>query len=117
MDEYENFARENAKDIIACGFNIDRTFVFNDYGYVGGDFYRNVTRISKRINRATADSCFGFTAATNIGKVESTSESLVLANRLLFRYTSLPFKRPLHSDLPSLKSLAPTRHRQARYLA
>jgi len=69
VDEYEYFARENAKDIIACGFNMDRTFVFSDYAYMGNDFYRNITRISKRINRATADSCFGFTPSTNIGKV------------------------------------------------
>jgi tryptophanyl-tRNA synthetase len=69
VEEYEKFARENAKDIIACGFNIDRTFIFSDYGYMGADFYRNVTRISKRITRATADSCFGFTPGTNIGKV------------------------------------------------
>jgi len=69
VEEYEKFARENAKDIIACGFNMDRTFIFSDYGYMGRDFYRNVTRISKRITRATADSCFGFTSSTNIGKV------------------------------------------------
>ncbi|KAF2838733.1 tryptophanyl-tRNA synthetase [Patellaria atrata CBS 101060] len=69
VEEYEQFARENAKDIIACGFDIDRTFIFSDYGYMGGDLYRNITRISKRITRATADSCFGFTSSTNIGKV------------------------------------------------
>jgi tryptophanyl-tRNA synthetase len=69
VDEYEKYARENAKDIIACGFDIERTFIFSDYGYMGGDFYRNVTRISKRITRAAADASFGFTPVTNIGKV------------------------------------------------
>jgi hypothetical protein len=47
IDEYEHFARENAKDIIAVGFNPDRTFIFSDYGFVGGDFYRNITRVAK----------------------------------------------------------------------
>ncbi len=70
VDEYEKFARENAKDIIACGFDIERTFIFSDYGYMGGDFYRNITRVAKRITRANADSCFGFTAGTNVGKVQ-----------------------------------------------
>jgi tryptophanyl-tRNA synthetase len=47
VDEYERFARENAKDIVAIGFDPDRTFIFSDYGYMGGDFYRNITRIAK----------------------------------------------------------------------
>lgn len=47
MDEYEAYARENAKDIIAVGFDPERTFIFSDYGYMGGDFYRNITRIAK----------------------------------------------------------------------
>jgi len=42
---------------------------------------------------------------------------LALVNCLVVRYTSPPFKRQLHSDLPFLKSLAPTRHRQAKYPA
>ena len=47
MKEYEVYARENAKDIIAVGFNPERTFIFSDYGYMGGEFYRNITRIAK----------------------------------------------------------------------
>lgn len=69
IPEYEKFTRENARDIIACGFDLERTFIFSDYGFMGHDFYRNISRISKRITRGAADACFGFTAATNIGKV------------------------------------------------
>jgi len=89
VSEYEAYARENAKDIIAVGFDPERTFVFADYEYMGGAFYKNITRIakvslangnlekehrkrltnSKRINRGTADACFGFDSSTNIGKV------------------------------------------------
>jgi tryptophanyl-tRNA synthetase len=47
VSEYEYFSRENAKDIVAVGFDPDRTFIFSDYGYMGGDFYRNITRIAK----------------------------------------------------------------------
>ena len=47
MKEYEVYARENAKDIIAVGFDPERTFIFSDYGYMGGEFYRNITRIAK----------------------------------------------------------------------
>ncbi len=47
IDEYEYFARENAKDIVAVGFDPDRTFIFSDYGFMGGDFYKNITRVAK----------------------------------------------------------------------
>jgi len=36
IDECRRLARENAKDIIACGFDISKTFIFSDFNYVGG---------------------------------------------------------------------------------
>ena len=33
--ECKRFARENAKGIIACGFDVERTFIFTDLDYVG----------------------------------------------------------------------------------
>lgn len=36
VEETQRLARENAKDIIACGFDITRTFIFSDFDYVGG---------------------------------------------------------------------------------
>lgn len=36
VEECERLARENAKDIIACGFDISRTFIFSDFNFVGG---------------------------------------------------------------------------------
>ena len=33
--ECERLARENAKDIIACGFDVERTFIFSNLNYVG----------------------------------------------------------------------------------
>lgn len=47
LEESERLARENMKDIIACGFNPDRTFIFTDFGYLGGDFSRNIKRIER----------------------------------------------------------------------
>ncbi|KAL9259974.1 Tryptophan--tRNA ligase, cytoplasmic-like protein [Drosera capensis] len=35
VEESMRLARENAKDIIACGFDISRTFIFSDFKYVG----------------------------------------------------------------------------------
>lgn len=38
---------QNAKDIIACGFDVTKTFIFSDFEYVGGAFYRNIIGIQR----------------------------------------------------------------------
>ncbi len=35
LDEAHRLAHENAKDIIACGFDMDKTFIFSDLEYIG----------------------------------------------------------------------------------
>jgi tryptophanyl-tRNA synthetase len=35
LKEAYRLARENAKDIIACGFDMTKTFIFSDMDYVG----------------------------------------------------------------------------------
>ena len=47
ITEARRLARENAKDIIACGFDVARTFIFSDFDYVGGAFYRNIVQMQK----------------------------------------------------------------------
>ncbi|KAK9858034.1 hypothetical protein WJX84_008245 [Apatococcus fuscideae] len=49
LPESERLAFENAKDIIACGFDPDLTFIFSDYDYIGGDFYWNITQIQRLV--------------------------------------------------------------------
>lgn len=33
-EETNRLAHENAKDIIACGFDMDKTFIFSDFEYI-----------------------------------------------------------------------------------
>ncbi|KAK4741634.1 hypothetical protein SAY87_025222 [Trapa incisa] len=47
VEESQRLPRENAKDIIACGFDLTRTFIFSDFDYVGGAFYKNMVKVSK----------------------------------------------------------------------
>lgn len=35
LEECHRFTLENAKDIIACGFDINKTFIFSDLDYMG----------------------------------------------------------------------------------
>ncbi|KAL6961928.1 tryptophan--tRNA ligase [Sarracenia purpurea var. burkii] len=69
VEESKRLARENAKDIIACGFDISKTFIFSDFNYVGGAFYENMVRIDKCVTYNKVVGIFGFTGEDNIGKI------------------------------------------------
>jgi tryptophanyl-tRNA synthetase len=60
VEQVMSFSRGNAADIIAIGFDMKKTFIFSDYDYMGGAFYRNVTRISKHVTLNVARAVFGF---------------------------------------------------------
>src|SRR5277367_7142233 len=49
IDNVQKFSRENAKDIIAVGFDKSKTFIFSNLDYVGQAFYHNVVKIARRI--------------------------------------------------------------------
>ncbi|RBQ97561.1 hypothetical protein VDGD_08066 [Verticillium dahliae] len=69
VEEVKQYTKSNAKDILAIGFSPDRTFLFNDYDYVGGKFYETISKVSKRITVNTANAAFGFDGSSSIGKV------------------------------------------------
>ena len=60
VEQTLEFSRQNAKDIIAVGFDLKKTFIFSNFDYVGGAFYRNVVRISRLITLNQAKATFGF---------------------------------------------------------
>lgn len=60
LEQCHGFAYENAKDIIAVGFNLEKTFIFSDLDYVGGPFYHNVVRIAGGITTNVSKATFGF---------------------------------------------------------
>ncbi|KAH8991512.1 tryptophanyl-tRNA synthetase [Lactarius akahatsu] len=68
-EQTHDFALKNAKDIIAVGFKLEKTFIFSDYDYVGGPFYKNVSKISRQITLSQAKATFGFGDSDNIGKI------------------------------------------------
>jgi tryptophanyl-tRNA synthetase len=60
IEAVTKYTKQNAKDIISVGFDPKKTFIFSDYDYMGGAFYRNVTRMSKHITFNVAKAVFGF---------------------------------------------------------
>mmetsp|Transcript_9119 Transcript_9119/g.21232 ORF Transcript_9119/g.21232 Transcript_9119/m.21232 type:complete len:411 (+) Transcript_9119:56-1288(+) len=67
LDKFYKLGKENAKDIIACGFDMNKTFIFSNLEYMG-HMYPTVVRIEKAITCSQARGCFGFTNEDNIGK-------------------------------------------------
>jgi tryptophanyl-tRNA synthetase len=60
LEEMRAFTRNNAKDILAAGFDQKKTFLFSDFDYMGGAFYQNVVQISRLITYNTSKAVFGF---------------------------------------------------------
>ncbi|TDL27643.1 tryptophanyl-tRNA synthetase [Rickenella mellea] len=73
VEQTHEFAKQNARDIIAVGFKLEKTFIFSDFDYVGGAFYRNVVKISRQITLNQARATFGFNDSDNIGKIHFAS--------------------------------------------
>lgn len=70
-EEVHRLAFENAKDIIACGFDINKTFIFSNIDYISSctAFYYNIIKIEKCVTYSQARAIFGFKESDNIGKI------------------------------------------------
>jgi len=67
LREAERLGLENAKDIIACGFDVTKTFIFLNTEYIQ-HLYPVVTKVSRAITYNSARSTFGFKGEDSIGK-------------------------------------------------
>jgi tryptophanyl-tRNA synthetase len=68
LDYFAQLTIENARDIIACGFDKNKTFIFSDLDYVGR-MYPNIVRIWKAVTTNAVSNIFGFDGTANIGKI------------------------------------------------
>ncbi|NWQ64368.1 SYWC protein, partial [Neopipo cinnamomea] len=71
VEKAYEYAKENAKDIIACGFDINKTFIFSDLDYLGASpgFYKNIVKVQKHVTFNQVKGIFGFTDSDCIGKI------------------------------------------------
>ncbi|OMJ17430.1 Tryptophan-tRNA ligase, cytoplasmic [Smittium culicis] len=69
LEETYKYSFSTVREISALGFKPNKTFIFSDLDYMGGNFYRNIIKISKSITGNTAKAVFGFTESDCIGKV------------------------------------------------
>lgn len=71
LEEAERLAIENAKDIIAMGFDVNKTFIFRDQDFKSSckAFNDNILKIQKAVNFNDVKAIFGFTNSDSIGKI------------------------------------------------
>jgi len=71
MEDCQRLAVENTKDIIALGFDVNKTFIFPDLTFLGQcpEFYQNVVKIQKCVTYNQVKGIFGFDDSCPIGKI------------------------------------------------
>jgi len=71
MEDARRLAIENARDIIALGFDVKKTFIFADLTFMGEcpAFYQNVVRVQKCVTYNQVKGIFGFDDSCPIGKI------------------------------------------------
>lgn len=71
VEEAIKLAKENAKDIIAMGFDVKKTFIFSNLEFMGKcpALYQNVIRIQKCVTFNQVKGIFGFGDSDPIGKI------------------------------------------------
>ncbi|MEM0075834.1 MAG: tryptophan--tRNA ligase [Conexivisphaerales archaeon] len=66
LEETNKWAKDNILDIIAAGFDPEKTFIFQDTEYIG-NIYKLAVKVARKINFSVVRAVFGFTGETNIG--------------------------------------------------
>ncbi|MCL5874431.1 MAG: tryptophan--tRNA ligase [Candidatus Thermoplasmatota archaeon] len=66
LKQTSEWAHQNILDIIAVGFNPDKTFIFKDTEYIR-NMYPLVASIAKRLNFSQVKATFGLDVSSNIG--------------------------------------------------
>lgn len=72
LDDTHSYALENAKDIIALGFDPEKTHIFIDTDYIH-ELYPLALKVGKRLNFSNVKAVFGFDNSTNVGSIFYTA--------------------------------------------
>ncbi|CAK7268197.1 tryptophan--tRNA ligase [Sporothrix epigloea] len=63
------YAMENARDIIALGYDQKKTFIYSDLKYLSNHFLMNAWEFSRLVTFNQVRGAFGFDGSSNIGKI------------------------------------------------
>ncbi|CAH8386138.1 unnamed protein product [Eruca vesicaria subsp. sativa] len=87
-EDSKRLGRENVKDIIACGFDVKKTFIFSNFDTVGGSFYENMVEAGKCVTLNKIRSTFGFTGEDCVSKISFPMVQVCLFVRVCVYYAS-----------------------------
>jgi tryptophanyl-tRNA synthetase len=68
LENIEEQANKDIEDIVAIGFDPNKTFIFKDTEYIG-KVYKSLIKIARKITFSTAKAVFGFDNESNIGSI------------------------------------------------
>src|SRR3972149_2097973 len=69
LEDFNKLTYQNARDIIACGFRLDKTFIYSNLEYMGGQLYSVTAKIMKSITGNQIRGIYGLNLDNNIGQL------------------------------------------------
>jgi len=69
LEHYNRLTFENAKDIIACEFDSERTLIFSNQNTLGGELYDNAMRINARFSGNAIRSIYGLDLDRKVAQI------------------------------------------------
>ena len=69
IDYYNSMTYKNAKDIVACGFDPDRTLIFSNYRMFGQDLYWNAAKMEQSTTGNQLRGIYGLDLNNNAGEI------------------------------------------------
>lgn len=69
LEKFNEYTYSNAPDIIACGFELNKTYMFSNLEAFGGSLYKNAAKIMKLIRGNQIRGIYGLTLENNIGQL------------------------------------------------
>ncbi|CAG2100188.1 unnamed protein product [Medioppia subpectinata] len=99
IETTKKMTKENVKDIIAMGFDVNKTFIFSDLSYIGKcpEFYENIIRVQRSVTFNQVKGIFGFGDSDCIGKIAFPAIQAAPSFS-----SSFPFIFDGKKDIPSL---------------
>ena len=69
VEHYNRLTYENAKDIIACGFNPEKTIIFSNFKTLGGELYQNTVRVLNSVTGNRIKATYGLDLNSTNGQL------------------------------------------------
>ena len=69
VEHYNKLVFENAKDIIACGFNPKKTYMFSNFNTCGGPLYQNCVRVLQSVTGTRIKGIYGLNLENTNGQL------------------------------------------------